>query len=58
MQTALSAGRPGRPPSKGNTPLSRVEAQNQELQKQVELLEQRLRCQEVLKSAETRAKKK
>ena len=58
MQTALSAGRPGRPPSKGNNPLSRMETQNQRLQEQVKVLEQRLRCQEVLNSAETRAKKK
>jgi AmiR/NasT family two-component response regulator len=35
-----------------------VEAQNQQLQQQVESLQQRLRCRQVLAEADTRAKKK
>jgi len=58
MQMALDRGRPGRPRSKPDPTLARVEAQKQQLQQQVEILEQRLRCQDVLKSVETVAKKK
>ena len=58
MQTALSLGQPGRPPTKRNDPLSLMKTQNQQLQQQVEVLEQRLRIREIMASAETRTKKK
>lgn len=58
MQAALSPGRTGRPPSKPETALACLEAQNHQLRQQVELLEQRVRAREVLTSADTVAKKK
>ena len=58
MQMALDRGRPGRPPSKPDPALARVEAQKQQLQQQVEALETRLRIRQVLAEAEGRAKKK
>jgi len=58
MKTALEPGRPGRPWPKPNAELTRVQAQKQELQRQVDTLEQRLRCRQVLAGADTLAKKK
>ena len=58
MKTAMEPGRPGRPRSKPDTELTRLEAQKQQLQQQVDTLEQRLRIRQVLAEAETRAKKK
>lgn len=58
MKVALEPGRPGRPSPKADQERMRVEAQNQQLQQQVESLQQRLRCRQVLAEADTRAKKK
>lgn len=58
MQQALTPGPVGRPASTCDPVLGQMEVQNQQLQKQVELLEQRLRVREILNAAETRAKKK
>jgi len=58
MKAALEPGRPGRPRPKADAELARVEAQKQQLQQQVESLEQRLRCRQVLAGADTLAKKK
>ena len=58
MQAALEPGCPGRPRSKPDEAMTRVEAQKQQLQQKVDALEQRLRIRQVLAEAETRAKKK
>jgi len=58
MKAALEPGRPGRPWPKPDAELARVEAQKQQLQQQVESLEQRLRCRQVLARVDALAKKK
>lgn len=58
MKAALEPGLAGRPRQKPDAELTRAETQNQQLQRQVESLEQRLRCRQVLAEADTRAKKK
>jgi hypothetical protein len=58
MQVALDRGCPGRPRSKTDAALARVQAQKQQLQQQVDALEQRLRIRQVLAEADVRAKKK
>ena len=58
MQAALSPNRPGRPRSGPQTEMARVQAQKQELQQQVVVLQQRIRCKEAQAAAETRPQKK
>lgn len=58
MKAALEPNRPGRPRLEAQTALERVQAQKRDLQAQVEVLQQRIRCQEVRAEAETPAQKK
>jgi transposase len=57
MKAALEPGRPGRR-SKPDPALAQVEAQKQELQQRLDVLEQRLYIKECLARSDTRAKKK
>ena len=61
MQALMEAGTPkppGRPTSRGDPETERLRCQNRDLQQQVEVLEQRSRIQQMLREADTRAKKK
>ncbi len=58
MHSALCPGQAGRPPSTRDGPLAQMQAQNQQLQQQVLLLEQRWRVWKTMAGGKDRAKKK
>lgn len=61
MQALMQAGAPkppGRPSSQADPETQRLRSENQSLQQQVLVLQQRARIQEMLREADSRAKKK
>ena len=61
MQALMEAGTPkppGRPSSQADPETQKLRSENQSLQQQVQILEQRSRIQQMLREADTRSKKK
>lgn len=58
MNEALEPKKPGRPSSQGDPETQKLRSQISDLQQQVLILEQRARIQQMLREADTRAKKK
>lgn len=58
MNEALEPGKPGRPRSQGDPETQQLRSEISDLQAQVQILEQRIRIQQMLREADTRSKKK